>query len=57
MYIVKHRTFPETPIGKGNELDVLKIKEDGTLEEVSSSPIKLPVRDDLLARPQGVAAL
>jgi hypothetical protein len=57
MYIVKHRTFPETPIGKGNVLNVLKIKEDGTLEEVSSSPIKLPVRDDLFARPQGVAAM
>ncbi len=57
MYIVKHRTFPETSIGKGNELVILKIKEDGALEEVSSSPIKLPVRDDLLARPQGVAAM
>lgn len=57
LHIVKHRTFPETPIGKGSELNVLKIKSDGTLEEVSSSPETLPVRDDLLARPQGVVAL
>lgn len=57
LHIVKHRTFPETPIGKGSELNVLKIKSDGTLEEVSSSPEILPVRDDLLARPQGVVAL
>ncbi|GJL75232.1 hypothetical protein [Nitrosomonas sp.] len=57
LHIVKHRTFPETPIGKGSELNVLKIKLDGTLEEVASSPEVLPVRDDLLARPQGVVAL
>ncbi len=57
LHIVKHRTFPETPVGKGSELNVLKIKPNGMLEEVNSSPQILPVRDDLLARPQGVVAL
>lgn len=57
LYIVKHRTFPETPIGKGNELNALKVLPDGKLEEINSSPLKLPVRDDLLARPQGVVAM
>ena len=57
LHIVKHRTFPETPLGDGSVLNVLKIKPDGTLMEVGSSPETLPVRDDLLARPQGVVAL
>ena len=57
LYIVKHRTFDETPLGDGSVLNVLKVLPDGTLQEVGSSPETLPVRDDLLARPQGVAAL
>lgn len=57
LHIVKHRTFPDTPIGDGSVLNVLKVMSDGTLEEVGSSPETLPVRDDLLARPQGVVAL
>lgn len=57
LQIVKHRTFEQTPIGEGNVLNVLKVDSEGLLMEVESSPLKLPVRDDLLARPQGVAAL
>ena len=57
LHIIKHRTFPNTPIGDGSVLNVLKVKPDGTLEKVGSSPETLLVRDDLLARPQGVVAL
>ena len=57
LHIVKHRTFPETPLGDGSVLNILKVNPDGTLIEVGSSPETLPVRDDLLARPQGVVAL
>ena len=57
LHVVKHRTFDETPVGEGNVLNVLRVDADGRLEEVPTSPLKLPVRDDLLARPQGVVAL
>ncbi len=57
LHVVKHRTFDETPVGEGNVLNVLRVNADGGLEEVPTSPLKLPVRDDLLARPQGVVAL
>ena len=57
LHIVEHRTFDETPVGEGNVLNVLRVDADGRLEEVPTSPLKLPVRDDLLARPQGVVAL
>lgn len=56
LYIVKHRTFDDTPTGDGSVLNVLRVMPDGTVEEVGASPVTLPVRDDLLARPQGVAA-
>jgi DNA-binding beta-propeller fold protein YncE len=56
LYIVKHRTFDETPIGDGSVMNVLKVAPDGSVVEAASSPITLPVRDDLSARPQGVAA-
>lgn len=56
LYIVKNRTFHETPIGDGSVLNVLRVLPDGTVKEVGPSPVTLPVRDDLLARPQGVAA-
>ena len=57
LYIVKHRTFNETPVGDGSVLNVLLVEEDGMLREAQSSPVTLPVRDDLLARPQGVLAM
>lgn len=56
LYTVKHRTFKETPVGDGSVLNVIEVLSDGTLKEVPSSPVTLPVRDDLLARPQGVLA-
>jgi hypothetical protein len=56
LYIVKTRMFKETPIGDGSVLNVLKVLPDGTVTEVGSSPVTLPERDDLPARPQGVAA-
>ena len=43
--------------GEGNVLNVLRVDAEGRLEEVPTSPLKLPVRDDLLVRPQGVVAL
>ncbi|MBX9787818.1 MAG: lactonase family protein [Pirellulales bacterium] len=56
LYTVKHRTFTETPVGDGSVLNVLEVLPTGKLREVPSSPVTLPVRDDLLARPQGVLA-
>ena len=56
LYIVKTRTFKETPIGDGSALNVLRVLPDETVKEVGSSPVALPVRDDLLTRPQRVAA-
>lgn len=56
-YTVKYRMFNETPVGDGSVLNVLEVQEDGTFREVDSSPVTLPVRDDLLARPQGVLAV
>jgi DNA-binding beta-propeller fold protein YncE len=56
LYTVKHRTFKETPVGDGSVLNVLEVLPTGKLREVPSSPVTLPVRDDLLARPQGVLA-
>lgn len=56
LYTVKHRTFKETPVGDGSVLNVLEVLANGKLREVPSSPVTLPVRDDLLARPQGVLA-
>ncbi len=57
LYVVKHRTFNETPRGDGSVLNVLAVGKDGMLEENDSSPVTLPVRNDLLARPQGVLVL
>jgi hypothetical protein len=56
LYIVKTRTVKETPIGDGSVLNILRVLPDGTVKEVGSSPVTLPVTNDLLARPQGVAA-
>lgn len=56
LYTVKHRTFKETPVGDGSVLNVLEVLPTGKVREVPSSPVTLPVRDDLLARPQGVLA-
>jgi len=56
LYIVKHRTFPETPIGEGSILNVLKVNKDGTVNELKSSPLKLPVPAEPFARPMGVVA-
>ena len=56
LYIVKTRTFNETPIGDGSVLNVLRAPLDGTVTEIGSSPLTLPVRDDLLATAVGPAA-
>jgi hypothetical protein len=39
LYIVKTRTFKETPIGDGSVLNVLRVLPDGTVPEVGSSPV------------------
>lgn len=57
LYVVKHRIVDETPVGDGSVLNVLRLAPDGDAREVGASPVTLPVRDDLLARPQGVVAL
>ena len=57
LYVVKHRTFNETPLGDGSVLNVLTVGHDGMLEETDSSPVILPVQNDLLARPQGVLVI
>jgi len=57
LYVVKHRTFPDTPVGEGSILNVLRVNHDGTLSEVESSPLKLPVPADPFARPMGAVAL
>jgi hypothetical protein len=57
LYVVKHRTFPETPVGEGGVLNILKVHHDGTATEVVSSPFKLPVPAEPFARPMGVVAL
>lgn len=57
LYVVKHRTYNKTPRGDGSVLNVLAVGKDGMLEESGSSPVTLPVRDDLLARPQGVLVI
>jgi|SRR5690349_8095289 hypothetical protein len=54
--IVKTRTFKERPIGDGIVLNVLRALLDGTVPEIGSSPLTLPVRDDLLATAVGPAA-
>jgi len=56
LYIVKTRTFKETPIGDGSVLNVLRALLDRTVPEIGSSPLTLPVRDDLLATAVGAAA-
>ena len=56
LYIVKHRTFPDTPIGEGNILNILKVNKDGTVTEIHTSPLKLPVPAEPFARPMGVVA-
>ncbi|MEL6477778.1 MAG: hypothetical protein AAFR17_10670 [Pseudomonadota bacterium] len=55
LIISKHRTFPTTPVGDGSVLNVLSVAADGTLEEVATSPVTVPSRGDLFARPMGVA--
>jgi len=53
-YIVKHRTFPETPIGERIVLNILRVENDGTLTEIDKSSLKLPVSAEPFARPMGV---
>jgi hypothetical protein len=55
LFIVKTRTFKETPIGDGSVLNALRALIDGTVPEIGSSPLTLPVRDDLLATAVGPA--
>ena len=56
LYVVKSRTFPQTPVGEGSVINVLRVLKGGDVEEAPDSPVKMPVRDDLLGRPLGVAA-
>ena len=56
LYIDDTRTFKETPIRDGSVLNEPRVLPDGAVTEVGSPPVTLPVRDDLLARPQGLAA-
>ena len=56
LVISKHRTFDKTPVGDGSVLNVLAVADDGTLEEVATSPVTVPSRGDLLARPMGIAS-
>ena len=55
LVISKHRTFPTTPVGDGSVLNVLSVAPDGTLTEVPTSPVTVPSRGDLFARPMGIA--
>jgi DNA-binding beta-propeller fold protein YncE len=55
--IVKHRTFDETPVGQGNVLNAVRLNEDGCVTSGGMTEHRLPVRDDLLARPQGVVVI
>ena len=54
--VSKHRTFDATPVGEGSLLNVLAVAEDGTVTEVASSPLTVPSRGDLFARPMGIAS-
>ena len=55
IYTIKHRTFDKTPIGDGGTLNILDISTDGRIVESNYSPINVPHRGDLLARPLGLA--
>jgi len=63
LYTVKQRAFPTglggevTPPGEGSFLSVLRVNNDGTLSEVATSPLNLPVPTNPFTRAQGVAAL
>lgn len=55
LHVVSQRTNPDAPSEEANLLHILQVDaEDGTLTEVPSSPLALPVPDT--ARPQGIAA-
>ena len=55
--VVKHRTFEETPLGEGSVLNIVPLGEDGRVANEGVTEHRLPVRDDLLARPQGVLVI
>jgi len=53
LQVVNRRNSPN--VTEGNGLHVLNVKRDGTLSEVSSSPLALPSVDDSF--PQGIVAV
>ena len=53
LQVVDHRNSPD--VAEGNGLHVLNVNQDGTLIEVSSSPLALPSVDDSF--PQGIIAV
>jgi len=53
LYAISSRASATIPDGQGNALHVLKIADDGTLDEIAKSPILFHLPDGV--RPQGVA--
>jgi 6-phosphogluconolactonase (cycloisomerase 2 family) len=54
LHVVDQRASANTPPGQGNTLHVLSVNQDGTLDEVASSPTDLRLPEG--TRPQGVVA-
>lgn len=53
LYVVSQRASTATPIGQGNALHVVKVKQDGRLLEEENSPYTIPVPNGV--RSQGLA--
>jgi 6-phosphogluconolactonase (cycloisomerase 2 family) len=53
LYAVSQRAAATTPLGRGNNLHVIRVQNDGRLHEENSSPVALPVPAG--TRPQGLA--
>jgi 6-phosphogluconolactonase (cycloisomerase 2 family) len=53
IYAISSRASATIPDGQGNALHVLKIADDGTVDEIAKSPILFHLPDGV--RPQGVA--
>lgn len=55
LFVITPRDRPDIPPGRGNTLHSLRVAADGTLVELDSSPVPLPV--PLGTNPQGIAVL
>ncbi|MCA1838538.1 MAG: hypothetical protein LC674_07295, partial [Actinobacteria bacterium] len=55
LFALTPRDTLKVPLGEGNTLHVLQVDDNGTLTEVDSSPLDLPVPED--ANPQGLAVV